>query len=75
MLIAVLAVVLAAAWRDGTGFDALRRYLAYGSSAASGGKTVYRYDADGTNRFAQIGDSTLVVLSGTALRLLGADGK
>ena len=38
-LAAVLAVVLAAAYRDGTGFDALRRYLNYGGS----GEERYRY--------------------------------
>ena len=31
VLIAVLGLVLVAAWRDGTGFDALRRYFAYGT--------------------------------------------
>lgn len=33
VLIAVLGLVLVAAWRDGTGFDALRRYFAYGTEA------------------------------------------
>ena len=35
VLILVLGIVLVAAWRDGTGLDALRRYFAYGSSAAA----------------------------------------
>ena len=43
VLIAVLGLVLVAAWRDGTGFDALRRYFAYGTEAVGGEKTVYRY--------------------------------
>ena len=42
-------------WRDGTGFDALRRYFAYGTEAVGGEKTVYRYDTDNTNRFARVG--------------------
>ena len=48
VLIAVLGLVLVAAWRDGTGFDALRRYFAYGTEAVGGEKTVYRYDTDNT---------------------------
>lgn len=55
VLIAVLGLVLVAAWRDGTGFDALRRYFAYGTEAVGGEKTVYRYDTDNTNRFARVG--------------------
>ena len=51
VLIAVLGLVLVAAWRDGTGFDALRRYFAYGTEAVGGEKIVYRYDTDNTNRF------------------------
>ena len=74
VLIVVLGIVLVAAWRDGTGFDALRRYFAYGSNAAGNEKTVYQFDADNSNRFAEMGDGNLVVLSDTALRLLGADG-
>lgn len=74
VLIGVLALVLAAAWRDGTGPDALRRYFAYGSNAAGGEKAVYRYDAGSKNRFASVGDGCVVILSDTALRLLGADG-
>ena len=74
MLIAVLGLVLVAAWRDGTGFDALRRYFAYGTEAVGGEKIVYRYDADNTNRFARVGTGSLVILSDTSLRLLGPDG-
>lgn len=68
-LAAVLAVVLAAAYRDGTGFDALRRYLNYGRS----GEERYRYDASSSNRFAALGDQ-LVVLSDNAVRLLNREG-
>lgn len=74
VLIVVLGIVLAAAWRDGTGFDALRRYFAYGSSVVSSEKTVYQFDTDNSNRFAEMGDGCLVILSDTALRMLGADG-
>jgi UDP-N-acetylmuramoyl-L-alanyl-D-glutamate--2,6-diaminopimelate ligase len=74
VLIAVLGLVLVAAWRDGTGFDALRRYFAYGTEAVGGEKTVYHYDTDNTNRFARVGANSLVILSDTSLRLLGPDG-
>ena len=74
VLIAVLGLVLVAAWRDGTGFDALRRYFAYGTEAVGGEKTVYHYDTDNTNRFARVGTGSLVILSDTSLRLLGPDG-
>lgn len=69
---AVLGVTLAAAYRDGTGFDVLRRYLNYGGSASSGEER-YRYDASPGNRFAVLGKE-LVVLSDTSLCLLNKDG-
>lgn len=72
-LAAVLAVVLLAAYRDGTGFDVLRRYLNYGSVEKVGGEAYYEYDASTQNRFAALGE-TLVVLSETSLRLLDGDG-
>ena len=71
-LAAVLAVALAAAYRDGTGFDVLRRYLNYGGSASSGEER-YRYAASPTSRFAVLGDQ-LVVLSENSLSLLNRDG-
>jgi len=70
----VLLVVLFAAYRDGTGFDVLRRYLHYGRPEQAGGEVVYRYDASGKNRFAVLGES-LVVLSDASLRLLGGAGE
>lgn len=73
VLIAVLAVVIVAAWRDGTGFDALRRLLAYGGGEAAESEVRYDYDDADANRFALIGD-TLAVLSDTKLQLLGPDG-
>ena len=73
-LVMVLAVVLFAAYRDGTGFDALRRYLNYGKHAmAAGSDALYDYDASANNRFAVL-DQRLVVLSDTRLRLLDPDG-
>ena len=74
VLIVGLGIVLRAVWRDGTGFDALHRYFAYVSSAVSSEKTVYQFDTDNSNRFAEMGDGCLVILSDTALRMLGADG-
>lgn len=68
-LVVVLGVVVIAAYRDGTGFDVLRRYLNYGDA----GKSIeegYDYDASAQNRFAALGD-TLVVMSDTSLQLLG----
>ena len=74
MLAAVLLVVLFAAYRDGTGFDILRRYLHYGRPEQAGGEVVYHYDAASKNRFALLGES-LVVLSDASLRLFNAAGE
>jgi len=74
MLAAVLLVVLFAAYRDGTGFDILRRYLHYGRPEQVGGEVVYRYDASSKNRFALLGED-LVVLSDVSLRLFNAAGE
>lgn len=73
-LTVVLGVVLLAAWRDGTGFDILRRYWNYGSGETSGGSAAYQYDPSPRNRFALLGDS-LAVLSDTRLSLLSPDGE
>ena len=54
VLVIVLGIVALAAWRDGTGFDALRRYFSYGG-AESSGEAEYRYDESSSNRFAPIG--------------------
>ncbi|MCI8817939.1 MAG: hypothetical protein HFG04_02140 [Oscillibacter sp.] len=74
LLAAVLLVVLVAAYRDGTGFDILRRYLHYGRPEQVGGEAVYHYDASSKNRFALLGDH-LVVLSDAALRLFNGAGE
>jgi len=73
ILVLVLGVVLVAAWRDGTGFDALRRRLNYQGQAASG-ETVYAYEASSHNRFAALGEA-LAVLSDTRLSVLGPSGE
>lgn len=72
-LVIVLGVVALAAYRDGTGFDILRRYLNYGQAEKSGGEALYDYDASGKNRFAVLNE-TLVVLSDTSLRILDKSG-
>ena len=74
LLAAVLLVVLFAAYRDGTGFDILRRYLHYGRSEQVGGATVYHYDASSKNRYALLGES-LVVLSDASLSLYNGAGE
>ena len=73
ILAAVLGVVVVAAYRDGTGFDALRRLFAYGGAEAAG-EVRYQYNESENNRFAVLGNS-LVVLSDTELRVLGEDGE
>lgn len=73
-LVVVLAVVLLAAYRDGTGFDVLRRYLNYGSVEKVGGEVFYEYEASSQNRFAALGEK-LVVLSETSLRILDQNGE
>lgn len=73
-LAAVLGIVLLAAYRDGTGFDVLRRYFSYGSTQKAYETVSYTYDAASSNRFATLGDS-LVVLSDTSLRVLDGSGK
>lgn len=74
MLAAVLLVVLLAAYRDGTGFDILRRYLHYGRAEQVGGETVYHYDAASKNRFVLLGEN-LVVLSDASLSVYNSAGE
>lgn len=74
ILVLVLGVVLVAAYRDGTGFDVLRRYLNYGSVETAGGEAVYDYDASTNNRFAVLGDH-LAVLSDSSLEILNKNGE
>ena len=73
-LVVVLGVVLVAAWRDGTGFDALRRYFSYGKAESASGTAAYHYDASVRNRFALLEDR-LVVLSDTRLTILSPSGE
>ena len=74
VLVAVLGVVLIAAWRDGTGFDALRRLISYGGGEDGVQAVTYQYDASSQNRFAVVEDS-LAVLSGSSLQLMDKSGK
>ena len=74
VLLAVLGVVVVAAWRDGTGFDALHRLFAYGGAEEAASEVRYDYDSSESNRFAALGDA-LVVLSDTKLQVLGPDGQ
>ena len=70
VLVIVLGIVALAAWRDGTGFDALRRYFSYGG-AESSGEAEYRYDESLHPIGLPCWRDTLVVLSDTSLRLVG----
>ena len=72
-LAAVFGVVAFAAYRDGTGFDVLRRFLHYGTAENAGGESVYQYEADTSNCFAAVGEKLLVV-SGTKIQLLDQEG-
>lgn len=74
VLLTVLAVVLVAAWRDGTGTDVLKRLFNYGTSAAVSGETVYEYDISPQNRFAML-EGSLVIASDTGVRLLDQQGQ
>ena len=71
VLAAVLALVTAAAYRAGTGFDAIRRRLNYGG--AETGQVRYRYEISPKNRFAALGNR-LVVLSDVSVCLLDQNG-
>ena len=73
-LVLVLGVVVVAAYRDGTGFDVLRRYINYGSVEKNNGDAGYDYDASSKNQFAALGD-TLVVMSDVSVRLLAQGGE
>lgn len=74
VLTVVLGIVALAAWRGGTGFDAVRRLFSYGASEKNSGAVRYDYDASPYNRFAVLEDR-LIVLSESVLRILGKDGK
>jgi len=73
ILLAVLGVVIFAAYRDGTGFDVLRRYFSYGKAEEATGALEYRYDSSSEQRFAMLGNK-LVVLTKTSLSVLDGQG-
>ncbi|MBQ9493187.1 MAG: hypothetical protein IJR54_05565 [Oscillibacter sp.] len=66
-----LGAALLSTLGHGTGLDAVRRYLRYGSRDTD---KLYSYPASTLSRFASLGD-TLVVLTDASLRLLGANGE
>ena len=76
LLLFVLWLALGAALLStvghGTGLDAVRRYLRYGSRNSA--DRLYSYPASTSARFASIGD-TLVVLTDSSLRLLNGSGE
>ena len=55
VIAAVAAVVVFAAYRDGTGLDVLRRHFSYGGSQESGAVR-FTYDPSAKNRCAAVGD-------------------
>ena len=73
VLAAVLGVVVFAAYRDGTGFDVLRRYFNYGKAEQATGVLGYAYDPSSNHRFASLGNS-LVVLTETSLSVQDGQG-
>ncbi|MBQ2996091.1 MAG: hypothetical protein IJE22_02505 [Oscillibacter sp.] len=73
ILALVLGVVVFAAYRDGTGFDVLRRYFQYGKAEEATGILEYEYDTSSEQRFAMLGNH-LVVLSKTSLSVLDGQG-
>lgn len=62
-----LAIVCVSAYKDGTGFDAMRRYLLYGIRADDD-SVEYIYD-DGTDTQFALLDDSLVALSATKLEI------
>ncbi|MBR4546104.1 MAG: hypothetical protein IKO14_09070 [Oscillibacter sp.] len=67
-----LGAALLSTLGHGTGLDAVRRYLRYGSRDNT--DKLYAYPSSALSRFASMGDK-LVVLTDTSLRLLGGDGE
>lgn len=67
-----LGAALLSTLGHGTGFDAVRRYLRYGSRDNT--DKLYTYPSSALSRFASMGDK-LVVLTDTSLRLLGGNGE
>lgn len=74
ILSAVLGIVSLAAWRDGTGFDAVRRLISYGTAEKNSGSVCYDYDSSPYNRFVTLQDR-LIVLSDVALSILDKTGE
>ena len=75
LIVLVLAVVGLAAYRNGTGFDVLRRKMALASfpENANGTRGSYSFEQDRLNRYAPLGDGYLLVVSSKSIQIL--DGK
>ena len=73
ILLAAALLAAAAAYRGGTGFDVLRRYLHYGRAKDYAADPIYTYEFSPNNHFMPVGES-LVVLSDTRLTLLDRSG-
>ena len=73
IIILILLILTAAlgAYRDGTGFDVMRRLIQYGGK--SNKAPLFSYEQSSNTRYMALGDS-LVILSDTSLRLLDQDG-
>lgn len=69
--IVVITIVVVAAYRDGTGFDAINRFFSYNIGNSS---TVYVYDDGTQTQFVLLGD-TMVALSETKVEVQGYGGE
>ena len=75
VLIAVLAVVVAAAWKDLSGLDSVRRLFSYNhvTQDEQGKVELYSFSNDRSNTFALLGDH-LIVASTTGVSVYGSSG-
>ncbi len=73
IFLCALLLIPVAAYRSGTGFDVVRRYLHYGSPNRYDGAPLYAYEKSSHSRFAALGD-TLAALSENRLSLLSSGG-
>ncbi len=75
-LLIVLAVVVAAAWKDLKSLDSVKRLFSYNkiTQDEQGKAELYAFSNDRSNVFALLGEKLLVV-STTGVQLLGSDGE
>ncbi len=76
VLIAVLAVVAAAAWKDIRGLDSVKRLFSYNkvTQDEQGKAELYAFSNDRSNVFALLGER-LIVASTTSVQVLASDGE